>query len=584
MNSILKIITVSFIAAICGLWTVDCGLVFAAKLTVPEDVTTDALILDPQGSSPATANEGQIYYDDTVNKLKYYDGAWKELGGGGGADTAVATKVVAASNTPNGSQRADTGYVCDGTADQVEIQNAIDALGTTGGVVYLLEGTYNISGSINLNTTAPNDSGKAIIGTGAGTVLNLIAGTANYIFFASGVNRILISQLMCTKTGIYNCQWAIYFTSVTYSKIDKVWVKNMRQTSSGGGIYLETSSYNTLYGNVLDTNDYGIRLITSSAYNTVSGNTVIQGYYGSGISLVNSSINNTVSGNTIQGSGTGISISNANINTISGNNVYSSGSCMDVTTASFNAISGNSLTGAGQGPDADGYGIILQTSSNNNAISGNTIQENGAPGIRVYSSSNNIILGNKLHKNGYTNGTACSISIETNSANNLISSNDITDTGGTGYAIRVYAGGSNNYLTGNRYSGSGANASSILIQDTSNPVQYTDKVKLTFEPGSGYTGLAEGGTLTPSGPSSYLRLNPAASLTLSATTAVADGKSSGDLLILENTNSSYTVTLNDNANVQLYQNGPRALGQNDVLTLIWDKEITDWIEIGYADN
>ncbi|MDD5547020.1 MAG: NosD domain-containing protein [Candidatus Omnitrophica bacterium] len=57
----------------------------------------------------------------------------------------AATIVVAASDSLN---KAAANYVCDGTADDVEIQEAIDALPAGGGKVVLLDGVFVISNKI----------------------------------------------------------------------------------------------------------------------------------------------------------------------------------------------------------------------------------------------------------------------------------------------------------------------------------------------------------------------------------------------------------------------------------------------------
>ena len=67
----------------------------------------------------------------------------------GGMPKSTVTKIVAASDTPEATSRAD--YECDGTADDVQIQAAIDALPAAGGRVFLLEGTYQISATIELD-------------------------------------------------------------------------------------------------------------------------------------------------------------------------------------------------------------------------------------------------------------------------------------------------------------------------------------------------------------------------------------------------------------------------------------------------
>lgn len=60
----------------------------------------------------------------------------------------AATYIVAASNSVH-KETAD--YICDGTADEVEINAAIAALPSGGGKVLLLEGTYNISDTITIS-------------------------------------------------------------------------------------------------------------------------------------------------------------------------------------------------------------------------------------------------------------------------------------------------------------------------------------------------------------------------------------------------------------------------------------------------
>ena len=78
---------------------------------------------------------------------------------------APPTTITISSNTSKHSITAD--YYCNGTNDQAVINNAISSLPSTGGKIVLLEGTYNISGQINVNK--PN---VTICGMGNSTVLN----------------------------------------------------------------------------------------------------------------------------------------------------------------------------------------------------------------------------------------------------------------------------------------------------------------------------------------------------------------------------------------------------------------------------
>lgn len=84
-------------------------------------------------------------------------------------DIRTATFVVAASDSEHKYQ-AD--YRCDGTDDQVQIQEGVDALPAGGGKVVLLEGRFNINDTITV--------GKPVIFVGAGHSLYTLAVPSNY--------------------------------------------------------------------------------------------------------------------------------------------------------------------------------------------------------------------------------------------------------------------------------------------------------------------------------------------------------------------------------------------------------------------
>jgi len=63
--------------------------------------------------------------------------------------TRSATLVIAASDS-SAKGKAQADYVCDGTADNVEIQAALDSLPTVGGSVVFLEGNYQISAKVSI--------------------------------------------------------------------------------------------------------------------------------------------------------------------------------------------------------------------------------------------------------------------------------------------------------------------------------------------------------------------------------------------------------------------------------------------------
>ncbi len=167
------------------------------------------------------------------------------------ADTIKDRKYasVVVGTTQSGHTLADCDYLCDGTADQVKINTAIAALPTDGGEIIILDGTYNITARINLNK-----SNVTISGNGNSTILKRMYDSGS----AEGV---------------------ITLTSANYCKIKDLQIDGNKATydsSNNIGIYLITSSTNTVTGNTCNNNTSGIYLNASST-NTVTGNTCIRG-------------------------------------------------------------------------------------------------------------------------------------------------------------------------------------------------------------------------------------------------------------------------------------------------------------------
>ncbi|MEM2174276.1 MAG: hypothetical protein QXI58_01430 [Candidatus Micrarchaeia archaeon] len=79
-------------------------------------------------------NMDVLVYDEPTGK-------WKNFHWPSGGIGSPFTITIAAYNSKN-KERAD--IVCDGVADEIEINNAINSLGTTGGIIYLMEGEYNL--------------------------------------------------------------------------------------------------------------------------------------------------------------------------------------------------------------------------------------------------------------------------------------------------------------------------------------------------------------------------------------------------------------------------------------------------------
>ena len=154
----------------------------------------------------------------------------------------------------------------------------------------------------------------------------------------------------------------------------------------------------------------GIFLSSSSNYNTIKGNTLINNYYGIWIHISsnNTLINNTFSNNN---GDYGVYLDCSNNNTLITN------------TANNNA----------------GGGFRLTLSNGNTLISNTARKHNSSFGIYIHSSNNNILTDNILANNN------CGIELDESSNNNILTNNTAMN---NNYGISVYYS-SDNILTGN---------------------------------------------------------------------------------------------------------------------------------------
>lgn len=119
--------------------------VFTNTLGNANEPVQDAVLTDAKVQNAPTDPDDVARLDD--------------LGDGGSAARPVPTVIVAASDA---STTSGADYTCDGTDDQVQINNAISSLPTAGGTVALTEGTFQLDGPV----TDQNRSGVTIQGQG----------------------------------------------------------------------------------------------------------------------------------------------------------------------------------------------------------------------------------------------------------------------------------------------------------------------------------------------------------------------------------------------------------------------------------
>ncbi|MFD8970552.1 SGNH/GDSL hydrolase family protein [Streptomyces sp. NPDC059568] len=150
-------------------------LLDASGMPVMEIVTNEYGAIPPyQGPDGVTG-----MWADAGGTTRAWVGARITSGGGsgGGGGYSSLTRVVASATAPADVRAAAT-YVCDGVADQAQIQQAInDARDHGGGVVQLTVGDYNLTAPLSIEGTDDVDVeiGIALLGQGARATM-LVAG------------------------------------------------------------------------------------------------------------------------------------------------------------------------------------------------------------------------------------------------------------------------------------------------------------------------------------------------------------------------------------------------------------------------
>jgi len=294
-----------------------------------------------------------------------------------------------------------------------------------------------------------------------------------------------------------------------------VTIKNIEIVAFNLGIRLFCSSNNSIYGNKITDNLYGMEIEEYSNYNNITGNNITNNEEGIRLTdctmnvlrsniMVNYRINFGVGGgtlflndvdtsNTVDGKPvyywvnrrdltvplnagyvalvncTGITLQNLNLtknsegillayttnSTIAKNRIANNDSGIFIYNSSNNSISDNDITN-------NYYGIMLGGYSNHNKISGNNLTANWATGIDFLWSSNNSILGNNITK-GWSG-----IRLDWSSNCNSIVENNITANMGEGIWLHD---SSNNSIYHNNFVNNAIQAStnSVNVWDDGYP-------------------------------------------------------------------------------------------------------------------
>jgi parallel beta-helix repeat protein len=163
-------------------------------------------------------------------------------------------------------------YNCDGVNDHIEIQTALMDLPLSGGTVYLKEGTYIISGRIEIG----EKENVALVGAGMSTVLKLENGLDHPIYMiAVFVNDILIKDLRLNGNKA-NQTFSSGMDGIFCLIVEDLRITNCRiENFAGSGIQLKHSGNNVISNNTFENNSCGIRLVGPSNGNLIYHNNFV---------------------------------------------------------------------------------------------------------------------------------------------------------------------------------------------------------------------------------------------------------------------------------------------------------------------
>jgi parallel beta-helix repeat protein len=350
-----------------------------------------------------------------------------------GADVSI-TFLVAASNA-HSSTIAQADYVCDGTADDVQINAAIVAANAAGGgKVLLSEGTFSLNAYVVAKTKV------SIVGMGFGTILQVASGISAHGIYSYNAIDYFIADLAIdvslsgsgqagggsTPCGIYvghatahiksnitirNCfiKGADEVGIITLGVDHVLILDNIVEDSTFAGIHTDTEDYLVIRGNIIRNSDnYGIRITANTDHSVIAEN-VVEGCDIQGISIYDSNYN-TIVGNIIKDGATANSIgiqievgvtSDCDYNTVIGNIVLMQTSVyagININAGANNTVIGNNSIGSAA------YGIREEVSgADYNLIQDNIVSGTGA-GIQTLGS--NTLVRNNIGYVTENSGTA----------------------------------------------------------------------------------------------------------------------------------------------------------------------------------
>lgn len=350
---------------------------------VPEAATTS------KAGLMSAADKAKL---DSLGKNLTFTGAATGTYNGQAAKTVLipdrkGCRFIIGTSTAGWTEK-DCDYLCDGTDDQVEINNAIKALPSTGGKIIVLEGTYNISSDITVNK-----KDTVLTGCGFGTILKRVSAIDQGNVINATAVGVRIEHLTVDGNNFTPVSGAAFGIRcrATRSSVSNCYVKNCTSyaifISHNSGVYHFTN-------NIIE--NCGSNAIYVSSNSTLGKTHVV------------------ITGNIISNA------ANAAINVFHPGMVVSNNiilSCKYGITTSYSGGYANSETTIISNNRIEDCEIGISTMSQNNIICNNMIHNATSNGM-IISGPNNIVANNNI-KN--SNNTISSMSIS--SANGLVIGN-----------------------------------------------------------------------------------------------------------------------------------------------------------------
>ncbi len=366
-----------------------------------------------------TGKQGQVVGFDSQGNAQAQDPP------SGGSGKRVCRFVVGTSTA--GWTADDCDYLCDGTADDVEINAAIQALPSTGGEVVILDGTYNITATI-----AVNKDNVTLSGNGSATILKRMWNSSS----AEGVITITASNGNCTIKNIQINGNNSSFTS-TYNN----------------GIYVNSGNYNSISGVITNYNaGNGIKVVgaiteTTLVFNHALYNTK-SGIYVAVPTNVFGNRPNISYNRCRSNGGYGIFIYYMNDPVIIGNNAcYNDSDGLHIIKMDRGIVANNWFCGnKNDGINFSGYNTGGKVG--NSTISGNFCSSNTRYGLYCDNVDRSAITGNVFYNNSY--GMYLHSITKSSITGNVSYRDSYT---GDQYSIRALSAAKNNLFVGNSIMG-----------------------------------------------------------------------------------------------------------------------------------